>query len=572
MTSALPTESHEPSGASTGAATAATFEPPGPGLWERDLSHVTAAPTRVFRRVTTTTMPSAYREVFADFGGPVDTLDIRFVGGAMYNRIVPLIGADSDRPPPPKPLMWLALRLHPLFRAREKAARRLWSTRPDRDTVEHWYRSERAEWVAKNLAIQAVDVGSLDDAELASHVRIADAHMLAGWRRHHVLHGADIGPLGDLLVHAHGWGLTTVEVLALLRGSSPATSSAAAHGRRIADALRGAGVDPAGVLDLDDVRAVPAAAVKLEAYLEEARWRIATSYDIEGLTVGELPGATCALIRSSHVADDDQASLDELENRLRQQVPDADRPLFDELLGHARTAYGMRDDNGPITAAWPTGLLRRAFLEAGSRLHTRGALHDPAHVFELDSEEVAAALEGAAHPDADEATARAAERAAEATLDPPAQLGPRHDDPDLSVFPPGMKRTMNLIITAISLMEADPTETRAPLQGTGIGDASHRGTARVVDDPARIDELFASMEPGDVLVAPWTAPSFNALFAIAGGVVVREGGPLCHAAVMARELGIPTVIGCAGAMDHIHDGDLVEVDPAAGEVRVLSPD
>jgi pyruvate,water dikinase len=77
------------------------------------------------------------------------------------------------------------------------------------------------------------------------------------------------------------------------------------------------------------------------------------------------------------------------------------------------------------------------------------------------------------------------------------------------------------------------------------------------------------MEPGDVLVAPWTAPSFNAVLSIAGGVVVQEGGLLCHAAVMARELGIPAVVGCAGAMTAIHSGDRIEVDPGTGTVRVL---
>ena len=76
------------------------------------------------------------------------------------------------------------------------------------------------------------------------------------------------------------------------------------------------------------------------------------------------------------------------------------------------------------------------------------------------------------------------------------------------------------------------------------------------------------MEPGDVLVAPWTAPTYNAVLAIAGAIVVQEGGLLCHAAVMARELGIPAVIGCRGAMELIGDGDLVDVDAAAGEVRV----
>jgi pyruvate,water dikinase len=50
---------------------------------------------------------------------------------------------------------------------------------------------------------------------------------------------------------------------------------------------------------------------------------------------------------------------------------------------------------------------------------------------------------------------------------------------------------------------------------------------------------------------------------------VQEGGLLCHAAVMARELGIPSVIGCHEAMTAIADGDLVEVDPAAGRVRIV---
>lgn len=546
------------------------FAPPGPGQWERDSSHATSSPTRVFRRVTTTTMPSAYREVFADFGGPVDTLDIAFVAGAMYRRIVPLIGADSDRPPPPKPAMWLAVRLHPTFRRREKAARKMWEQRSDRDVVDQWYRSERAWWVARNRTLQVVEPAGLDDRSLAEHVREADAHMLAGWRRHHILHGSDVGPIGDLLVHAHGWGIGTTDVLALLRGSSPATSSAAAHGRRIADALRDAGTDPATITSLDDVVAVPDAARLLDEYLADARWVVATSYDLDGLTVGELPGATCALIRTQGAAMATAPALDELEGRLRSTVPDGDRATFDELLGHARAAYGMRDDNGPVTAAWPTGLLRRAFLEAGRRLHAQARIHDPHHVFELEPDEVACLLDGAAAPTADEVSSRATERAAESLLDPPTVLGPQHAEPDVSVFPRGMKRTMNIIITAFSLLEADSTVTRRPLEGTGIGDAPHRGTARVAHDPVRLDELFTAMEPGDVLVAPWTAPSFNALFAIAGAVVVREGGPLCHAAVMARELGIPTVIGCAGAMTEIADGDLVEVDPIAGEVRILT--
>ena len=552
--------------------TGSRFEPPGPGRWERDISHTTAAPTRVLRRLATTTMPDAYREVFAEFGGPLDTLDIRFVHGAMYRRIVPLVAADSDRPPPPRPVMWLLLRLHPAFRQRERAARKMWAERPDHRVVAEWHARERHEWIARNRALQAIRPDTLTDTELADHVDRLDEHLVAGWRRHHVLHGSDVGPIGDLLVHGHRWGLTTDELLRLLDGASPATSSATSVAERIAAELRRAGVDPAGVRDLDTVRSVPGAAAVLDEHLEHAGWHIVTSYDIEARTVGELPAALCALIRggsNGHRAGD-EAPATRLRAALRERVPERERTTFDDLVERARAAYGMRDDNGPLTAEWPAGLLRRAFLESAPRLHATGRLHALEHVFELDSPELAALLRNAPAPSADDLAARAATRRAEAELDPPDALGPDHPDPDPSVFPPGIRRTMEIVITALSLLEVDPRAERAPLSGTGIGDRVHRGTARVVSDPDRLDDLVAAMEPGDVLVAPWTAPTFNAVFAIAGAVVVREGGPLCHAAVMARELGIPTVIGCREALDAIADGDTVDVDPLAGEVRVVA--
>jgi pyruvate,water dikinase len=60
------------------------------------------------------------------------------------------------------------------------------------------------------------------------------------------------------------------------------------------------------------------------------------------------------------------------------------------------------------------------------------------------------------------------------------------------------------------------------------------------------------------------------VLAIAGGLVTEEGGALSHAAVLARELDLPAVIGVAGALAVIADGDRVEVDPVAGTVRVLA--
>jgi pyruvate,water dikinase len=77
------------------------------------------------------------------------------------------------------------------------------------------------------------------------------------------------------------------------------------------------------------------------------------------------------------------------------------------------------------------------------------------------------------------------------------------------------------------------------------------------------------MEPGDVLVVPCTTPAFNMVLTLAGAIVTAEGGALSHAAVLARELGIPAVVGAPGALHEIPDGATVEVDPVAGTVRVV---
>jgi pyruvate,water dikinase len=103
------------------------------------------------------------------------------------------------------------------------------------------------------------------------------------------------------------------------------------------------------------------------------------------------------------------------------------------------------------------------------------------------------------------------------------------------------------------------------LHGVGVGDRAYRGRACVVRDARGALE---DLEPGDVLVAPFTGPSFNSLLPILGALVVEEGGTLCHAAIVAREFGIPAVVGTLGAMS-IQTGSTVEVNPITGVVRVI---
>ena len=92
-----------------------------------------------------------------------------------------------------------------------------------------------------------------------------------------------------------------------------------------------------------------------------------------------------------------------------------------------------------------------------------------------------------------------------------------------------------------------------------------RGPARIV---VALED-FARVQSGDVLVCPSSNPSWVPLFGIIAGLVTNTGGVLSHAAVVAREFGVPAVVGTGVATERLRDGQLVEVDGTAGEVRLL---
>jgi pyruvate,water dikinase len=141
--------------------------------------------------------------------------------------------------------------------------------------------------------------------------------------------------------------------------------------------------------------------------------------------------------------------------------------------------------------------------------------------------------------------------------------------PPLEVLAPAHQTFIRAVqaVLAHMGMQAAHEAPRGPLEGAGVGTEPYRGLARVANTP---EDALKAMKPGDVLVVRFTTPAYNTVLMVAGAVITTEGALLSHAAVMARELGIPAIIGAAGALDEIPDGAEVEVDPRAGIVRVLA--
>jgi pyruvate,water dikinase len=293
-------------------------------------------------------------------------------------------------------------------------------------------------------------------------------------------------------------------------------------------------------------------------------------YDLDSPTLGEAPDVILASILNASPTGPDPGVADRAATALRGQVPDADRTRFDGLLADARDAMDLRDDNGPITAEWPCGLLRLAMLEAGRRLAASGRLGDPSHVFELDRHELPAVIAGSSEPAAGDLATRAADRVHQKALDPPATLGEPEAQPPLDALPAPLATTVSLVLTVIAELgmgdQAAPVVDGPRLVGTGIGSAPITGVARVAENA---EEAFDRLVPGEILVTRTTSPAYNMVLTLVGGLVTAEGGPMSHAAVLSRELGIPAVVGAPDAMRLIADGDLVEVDPVAGRVQVV---
>ncbi|MFZ6817886.1 phosphoenolpyruvate synthase [Undibacterium sp. Ji22W] len=123
--------------------------------------------------------------------------------------------------------------------------------------------------------------------------------------------------------------------------------------------------------------------------------------------------------------------------------------------------------------------------------------------------------------------------------------------------------------TVKSQQKATDAQQRFKLKGTGavlvsgraIGQKIGAGRVRVIHDPSEMERV----QPGDVLVADMTDPNWEPVMKRAAAIVTNRGGRTCHAAIIARELGVPAVVGCGDATDLLKDGTLVTVSCAEGD-------
>ena len=214
-------------------------------------------------------------------------------------------------------------------------------------------------------------------------------------------------------------------------------------------------------------------------------------------------------------------------------------------MATARIGVAFREDTH-AEAGWALPIFRRALLEAGRRLGTAGVLDTPEDVYHLRLEELEA-IADASHLDPSERdrlrdlmrrrAARREELAGVPLIDPNLVFPPLPDD--------------NALVT-----------------GTPAGGGRVSGAVRVVREPSE----FGTLRQGEILVCPATNPSWTPLFQRAAAVVADSGGLGSHAAIVAREYGIPAIMGTGRGTSVLSNGQQVIVDGGSGRVMAHDPE
>jgi pyruvate,water dikinase len=324
---------------------------------------------------------------------------------------------------------------------------------------------------------------------------------------------------------------------------------------------------------LQDSEAGRAFLTKLDDYLDEYGLR-QDLFEYATPTWREDPSFALASVRSYVVTGRDarveqatmaraaDAALDAARERLA-MYPEAVRNEFEAMVQFGRQATFLQEEHNFYIDQRGLSRLRLFYFRVGARLVAAGLLTLPDDVFMLTGEELKAIVADMANSAvADGVRALVQTRRDELEqarrLTPPPFIGRPPEGPPPDSNP--MERAMG------RFFGGPPPQSDTP--GQLRGNAGSRGVATGVARVARTLGEATAILPGEILVAVTTMPPWTPLFGIAAAVVTETGGPLSHCAIVAREYGIPAVVGAHGATRVIATGQRITVDGGAGIVTL----
>ena len=237
---------------------------------------------------------------------------------------------------------------------------------------------------------------------------------------------------------------------------------------------------------------------------------------------------------------------------MRNRLKGFKRWAFIKALNWGQSLAEVREDAlAEIGLGYP--ILRAMLCELGNRFVTAGAIQQADDIYWLEKEEVETCVRKLEQGDPlNDLSARVEERQAFNK-----KIGQETPPPMMP-----MKKKYMGIDTSVWLAESERNRTSNTLKGVPTSSGKVTAPACVLRGP----EDFDKMRRGDVLVAGTTTPAWTPLFAMASAVITDIGGPLSHGSIVAREYGIPAVMGTGVATKRIQSGQVITVDGTKGEV------
>ncbi len=555
-----------------------TFEAPGAGTWELDTTHFAKPRTLYSTGGMTDAFIRGFREGTERYGLFLDYLESANLHGFSYSKAV-LAFVPSDAPPGPPPEGFFD---QPELIARFENGKNAIENKLWHEDMQRWDTEIKPDSIRRNQQLQSVQPASLDNNALVAH--LVDCYQNLGEMtyRHHIFTIPSVIPVGLYIGKACEWaGADAGEALNLLKGSSPVSLGlAVAELSEIGRLLRQQNVDR----DLfkehsseDELQALcslpePVGSA-IRHYIDIVGYQLTSGYDITERYALEMPEILVGNIWSSlevkntsdELAADQQRCQD-----FRNRVPAEHRVEFDSLLHEARFINRLRDERGVYNEARALGLSRRAVLEAGNRLQISGRLDRGSALLHASHDEMLAMLAGDNSPDQVELDDRELWYQAHTTDDVPLFLGPAPlPPPPLEALPENARLAQAAIGAALGNIFDAPVEEDSSdnsIKGISVSPETYEGIARIIQSP----DDFHRLQQGDILVTKNTSASFNVVLPMLGAIVTDRGGQLSHAAIIAREYGIPAIVSTRNATQVIQDGARIRVDGKSGTVEVLS--
>jgi pyruvate,water dikinase len=308
---------------------------------------------------------------------------------------------------------------------------------------------------------------------------------------------------------------------------------------------------------------------RLDEFLFEYGWRHDAVYDLADVPWREDPSIPLSnLAAMMELPDSEDPELQYQKNvaarvglleQARQKLADDPDKLakFEELYEAAQYSYPLTEDHAFYIDQLFISVFRRFVQAVGERLVEKGVIDAADDVHMLYRDEVVDALTNGGDR-RDLVSERRATFERSSAVIAPTVLGtppPPPETPD-----PFMDA---LVVRLLGFVPAEENPDPNVLKGVAGAPGVHTGPARVVRS---LDEASDDLEDGEVMVCEMTLPPWVPLFSMAGGVIADTGGILCHTAIVARETGVPCVVGTNVATSVIKTGQVITVDGNNGVV------